>query len=81
MVSTPLAGFVHFGDVVTNLAAAVAVTDDIAIDSGSVRLKSALTFRLMVAVSATWGAEGKSQPSDYPHIQRQSNPDIFDRHK
>jgi hypothetical protein len=36
VVSTPLAGFIHFGDVVINLVTAVAVAQDIAIDSGPV---------------------------------------------
>jgi hypothetical protein len=57
MVSTPLAGFVHFGDVVVDLAAVVAVADDIAINSRAIRFEPALAFGLMVSVSERRDAE------------------------
>jgi hypothetical protein len=59
MVSAPSAGLVHPGDVATNLAAAVAVSDDIAVDSGSVRLKTARACFSMISVSERRGAESQ----------------------
>jgi hypothetical protein len=59
MISTPFSGFVHLGDVAINLAAVFAVTAFVAVDSGSVRLKSAPTIFSIVPISASRRAEGK----------------------
>jgi hypothetical protein len=63
MVFAPLTGFVHLGDIAADLAAVITIPDDVAIDSGSVRLKPALAFFSVVPVSASRHAECKHEPS------------------
>jgi hypothetical protein len=62
MVSAPLPGCVHPGNVVIDLSAVLAVAADIAVDSGAIRFQPTMTilFPILIRASGTAESEYKS---------------------
>ena len=59
MIPTPLASFVHLGDVAIDLPAVLAVTADVAVDSGSLCLKPLPAVIRIIMICASGDADGK----------------------
>jgi hypothetical protein len=59
MVPAPLPGCVHPGDIVVDLAAVLAVTGNIAVDSGAIRFQPAMTVLFPILIRASGTAESE----------------------
>jgi hypothetical protein len=74
MIAAPLAGFVHFGDVVRNLAALLAVLGNVAVDAGAIRFQPSLAFVFVVRAHGV--SKSKRKPTRQRASQCDSRPDF-----
>jgi hypothetical protein len=77
MITAPLPGCVHPGDIVFNLMAMLAVAVDIAIDSSAIRFETAAAIVLPIPVSASGTSKSKQETTGQHTREEHPVPDFF----